>query len=98
MSGIVFKQFSQPTVLREIGREVLRQFLEPFLAELEAKNLPVPPPDSSDTRYFSALAQVLRRPAEIPDNLSEALFAIEDLASPDGQERLQAAFDRAGLE
>src|SRR5260221_4310478 len=98
MAGIRFKQFCQPDVLRGIGRELLRQFLEPFARQLDAKKFALPPAASSDTQYFRGVATILNCPAEIPPSLSEAVFALEDLAGPDGQERLQARSGCAGLE
>ena len=98
MAAIRFKQFSQAGVLREIGRELLGKFLEPFRAQLQASRVEPPQEQSRDTEYFRGWAEALKYPEEIPATLREAIFAIEDLASADGQERLEAGLETAGLE
>ena len=98
MAAIRFKQFSQPAVLREIGRELLRKFLEPFRVQLQASRVDLPHEQSRDTEYYKGWAQALKFPEQVPDELRGAIFAIEDLASAKGQERLEAGLQHAGLQ
>ena len=57
MASSGFKQFSQPGVLKEIGRDLLVKFIDRFTAEMTAKNLSVPTTDLSDTAYFRSVAE-----------------------------------------
>src|SRR5258706_6955569 len=98
MAATRFKQFSQSAVLRQIGRDLLRKLIAPFRQELESRQIPFPQDAASDTHYYKGLADALKYPEETPPRLREALFAIEDLASPNGQERLESGLQRAGLE
>src|SRR5438067_6845359 len=97
MPIIKFKRFNKPQVLKQIGRELLARFLETFKEDFEMKGLALPPPELPDLAYFAALARLLMCPEGLPDRLNEALFAIDEMASPTGQELLKAAAEWADL-
>ncbi len=97
MPVLKFKRFNKPQVLKKIGRELLAQFFEKFKEDFDAKCLPLPPPELADADYFNALASLLLCPEGLPDRLNEALFAIDEMASPRGQEVLLAAAEWARL-
>src|SRR2546426_381516 len=85
------KRFTKPNVLNRIGRELLARFFESFRDELNANQLALPPPGLADADYLNALARLLLHPEGLPDRLNEALFAIDDISTTQGLERLQAA-------
>ncbi len=97
MAESEFRQFALPGVLRAIGRKLLAEFLAHFQQDLAVKNLALPSPDLSDDNYFQQLTELLSCEASLPERLTDALFTIEEMASPEGQERLQAAVAHAGL-
>ncbi|MBI1178726.1 hypothetical protein GC207_14935 [bacterium] len=92
-----FKRFTKLTFLKQIGRPLLDRFLNRFAKELAARNVALPSGDSDDDDYYRALARLALTPDGLPDSLIEAMFEIEELATPEGQEQLEAAARRAQL-
>jgi len=97
MASSGFKQFSQPGVLQEIGRDLLVKFIDRLTPEMTAKNLSVPTPDLSDTAYFRSVADFFRSPELLPETLTQAASAIEGMGSPEAHDRLKKAAAQAGL-
>src|SRR5437867_793245 len=97
MAESELRQFALPGVLRAIGRKLLGEFLAHFHHDLAAQNLSLPNPDLNDDDYFTRLAVLLSAEATLPERLIQAIFTVEEMASPEGQERLQAAVAHAGL-
>src|SRR5438874_8902425 len=80
MNAATLKLFSDPHVLREIGRPLLVKFFERFTHLLPSKYfLPNPRPDNE--AYFDSLAIVLERTTELPGDLAKALLEVEVLAT-----------------
>src|SRR5437879_4429740 len=74
------KLFSDPHLLRQIGRPLLTEFFERFTQVLPSKYfLPSPRPDNE--AYFDSLAIVLERTSELPGGLAKALLEVEALAT-----------------
>lgn len=92
-----FKRFTRPQFLKGIGREMLGKFFGRFADELQMRKVALPANDLDDDTYFAALANVVMSPDDLPDALIEALFAIEELANAEGQEKLEVAVVEAGL-
>lgn len=92
-----FKRFTKIQFLKQVGRTLLEQFFAKFAEELTARKVKLPAAALADEEYFTALAKVVLTPDSLPEGLIEALFAIEDLATAEGQERLEAAVVAAGL-
>ena len=92
------KRFNKRHFLARIGRDLLARFFESFRDDFNANQLPLPPPDLPDADYINALLRLLLHPEGLPDRLNEALFAIDDISSPQGIERLQAAPEWSGLQ
>jgi hypothetical protein len=92
-----FRRFTKPKFLRQVGRELLSKLFGRFSGELEAKDITLPSADLKDDDYFRELSALAMAPDRLPDNLIEALFAIEEMANEEGQERLEAAAAEAGL-
>lgn len=91
MATIRFKRFSKPRVLKEIGRHFLDQFFGKFNDALAGKAVVLPDPTLDDEKYFGALAKLLALPEGLPDTLNDALYAIDEMATDDGQQRLEDA-------
>jgi hypothetical protein len=92
-----FKRFTKPQFLKGVGRTLLTRLFGKFSADLGAKKVALPPPESEDDAYFKSLAVLAMKPDGLPDNLIEALFAMEEMANDEGNERLQAAAEQSGL-
>lgn len=92
-----FKRFTRTGFLKSVGRTLLEQFFGAFEAELRDQEIELPNPELDDGAYFALLARLLAGPEALPDSLNEALFALDDLASPLGQEQLEIAIAKAGL-
>ena len=95
MPVLKFKHFNKPQVLKHIGRGLLARFFDKFQEEFEARSLALPPPELADADYFAFLARLLMSPEGLPDRLNEALFAIDEMACPRGQELLEATTEWA---
>jgi len=91
MPIIKFKRFNKPQTLKLIGRDLLVRFFDKFKEDFDTRSLPLPPPELADGDYFRSLSHLLMCPERLPDRLNEALFAIDEMASPRGQELLEAA-------
>jgi len=97
MSILKFRRFTRPQVLQAMGRPLLLRFFEKFQTELSGAKLFLPSPDCPDAEWYGAVARLLSMPEVLPDSLVEALYAIDELSSPDGQEQLESAVARSGL-
>ena len=92
-----FKRFTKPQFLKEIGRELLGRFFDRFKDELAERKIELPPADLEDDDYFKALSRVAMAPDGLPDGLFEAVYAIEEMATEEGQERLEKAVAQGQL-
>ena len=91
------QMFTDPVVLRQIDRLLLREFFQHFKADLEACNLIVPNSDLSEDDFFSSLAALLNASEVLPASMYDALCAIAELAAPENQARLENAVFNAPL-
>jgi len=71
--------FVDPSVLRQTGRPLLKEFFERFTPLLPSRYF-LPNPRADNEAYFDSLASVLERTGELPDGLRKALFEVETLA------------------
>ncbi len=92
-----FKQFKKPQVLASIGREHLGRLFGRFGPELQSRSLVLPDRTLPLDRYLMSIAHLLLVPDRLPEELVETLFIIEEMATADGQERLETGFSAAGL-
>jgi hypothetical protein len=86
-----FRRFTKPHVLRRIGRDLLSRFFDSFAEDFGAANASLPTAEVPDDDYFQAVAKVLLCPEGLPPRLNEALFAIDEMSSVEGHERLEGA-------
>ena len=92
-----FKRFTKPGFLKQIGRKLLGRFFDRFKDGLAEKKIELLAGALKDDEYFKELSRVARRPDGLPDDLFEAVYAIEEMATEEGQERLQRAAERGEL-
>jgi hypothetical protein len=93
-----FKRFTKRPFLLSIGREHLGKLFSRFTEDLATREVELPDPAQPDDAYFTALARMLLAPEGLPAELVETLFVIEEMATAEGQERLEAAATAAGLD
>lgn len=91
MASVRFRRFTKPHVLKDIGRALLGRFFAKFKDDLEEKKVALPDPALADEEYFGTLANVLMSPEGLPGSLNDALYAIDEMATEDGQQRLEEA-------
>jgi hypothetical protein len=89
------KWFTKLHVLKQMGRELLERFFARFDWTGKAG---LPPASASDDEYFQAVARILMAPEELPEELCEALYLVDEMAHKEGHERLLTAARKAGLE
>lgn len=88
------KWYTDEGNLRSIGRPHLKQLFDRYATDLAAFGIEIEEPDDDDA-FYRRLVEVFMRPEGIPPTLHEALFFIEELNNPRGEERLvKAAQDR----
>src|SRR6266404_1927681 len=87
-------QFTQPTILKQIGPLRLAKFFESFDAELKANNIVLPTMDYEKENDFPGLAAALVPSERLPGRLRKALFTLEDAASPENHDRLHETTNR----
>lgn len=86
-----FKRFTKPDFLKQIGRELLGRFFDRFRDGLAERKIELPAGALKDDEYFKELSRVAMRPDGLPDDLFEAVYAIEEMATEEGQDRLERA-------
>lgn len=91
------KCFSKPRFLEEIGRPLLEKFVHEFEAELAAKRIHLPNRSATDEEYFRELSALAISPDKLPSEMLEAMFVIEESATEEGQERIEAAVARGDI-
>lgn len=89
--------FARPHILRQTGRLRLERFLSGFAAEFVLAATPLPEPGVSDEEFFCHWASALLHPETLPPRLTETLHALHEMATPEGQERLECGLDEAGV-
>lgn len=94
------RMFTQSLLLASVERGLFHQFLGRFETELGEKGLSLPDPALPHDEYCRTLSRLLMPQAGLPHALWEALTDIEEMAHPEGRERLQEAIaigDEKGL-
>ncbi|HEY5911804.1 MAG TPA: hypothetical protein VJA21_14475 [Verrucomicrobiae bacterium] len=97
MSVIRFKRFTRPQALAAMGRPLLLRFFDKFQLKRAEGELALPAPDLPEGEWLGELARLFASPEALPDSLVEALYAIDEMSTPEGQEQLEAAVAQAGL-
>ena len=82
MVKVELKRFSKPGILMRIQAQVLNKLLETFKEDLAAKNVFVTAAAAGCDGFYSGLAEMFKAPEKLPDNLVEALLAMEEQITP----------------
>ncbi|MFM2006086.1 MAG: hypothetical protein RLZZ09_1741, partial [Pseudomonadota bacterium] len=97
MSTFQLRRFSKPSLLRAIAPAHLLAFLRVHAEYFAAQGLALPQEDS-ETLNYTRLSEILLSPDQsTPPQLAEALFYVNELATEEGFDDLQAAIAETGL-
>ena len=98
MATLNLRRFSKPETLLAIAREHLIAFLEPYRAYFLSRGVPVPLPGTEAPLDYGALSLALLSPdANMPKELIDALFFVNELAMPESFDTLHDAIVESGL-
>jgi hypothetical protein len=96
MSHLRLRRFSRPEVLRTIDADRLRELLAPYASELSRRGFNLPKNSGQQVNCLH-LAELLADPSiALPDELSDALHLIDEMATADGLDRITAACQLRG--
>jgi hypothetical protein len=96
MSSLRLRRVSRPETLRAIDPDRLRQFLLPFAKQLSAHGFNLPKVACQPVNC-QALAEFLATAGpELPADLLDALHMVDELATPEGADRLLVAAQMQG--
>ena len=94
MATFNLRRFSKPDTLRKIGREHLLKFLEPHAVYFSGRGLELPSVDNGNELDYNGLSRVLMTPdANTPDDLSEALYYINEMSTPECFDKILDAIE-----
>lgn len=92
------KKLGEPEVIREINPTVLCSFLKPFKGYLRSRGFDLDDPDLVDLATLEKLVEILKNPSmKTPQALLNAVFYVEEMATPLAADSLLTAAQRAGM-
>ena len=98
MSTLQLRRFSKPALLRAIAPAHLLAFLRVHAEYFAAQGLILPQENAEELNY-TRLSEILLSPDQsTPPHLAEALFYVNELATEEGFDDLQAAIAETGLD
>src|SRR5437899_1436051 len=91
MKIITLQRFTEPNVLSQVGKELLAKLFHHFAWDLGRREYYLSIlMNSNSVLYFQRVAAILRAQDYLPPSFCQALRAIEQMAAPENQSRLQA--------
>lgn len=98
MATYNLRRFSQPEILRAIDSRFLEQLLAPYEAYLAHRGVSLPLAGREAPLKYQALSRLFVAPdRDMPRELLDALYFIDELAIPTGLEALEAAAKAKGI-
>ncbi len=92
------KRLTNPNIIRSIDPTRLLDLLQSHRDYLRDRGLPLPSARKAASLDLDRLAEILMTPTEkTPQSLLNAIFLIDELATPAGMDALLAAAQRAGM-
>lgn len=99
MGAWTLRRFSSPETLKHIEAERLLTFLNPFRRFFTSRGLSLPAASSAGEIDCQMLAKVFLSPdAKTPKELIDALYFVDEMATPEGMDALLADAERLKLE
>jgi hypothetical protein len=93
MSTNLHHRFTKPNILRRIRKEIWTEFLRQFGWAPAPGSWEVPE-NLEEPEFYDQLQSLFAQ--ELPQGMNEALVAISDMATQDGEVRLKQAIERSG--
>jgi len=94
MTVLNLHRFSKPETLCSIDKKHLISFLEPYREYLSERGVKLPSVDDEDDPDYSALSNVLLNPdSNVPSEMSEALYYINEMSTPEGFDLIQETIE-----
>src|ERR1041384_3457155 len=95
MAVLKFKRFSKPQVLKQIGRELLERFFAEFHSGADQ---PSPAGTGiSDCEFWECVDRMFVAPNCLSGEMNEALFVVDEMASPLGMDAILHGARENGL-
>ncbi|MEA5087803.1 hypothetical protein [Solidesulfovibrio sp.] len=98
MATLNFKRFSHVDDLKAIHLDSLIRFLEPHAAYFAAKGFILPSEGSPDDFDYEALTSLFISTDDMPPDLVEALYQVNEMATPEGMQDLLERCEEVGVE
>ncbi|MFQ5510137.1 MAG: hypothetical protein ACE5FN_12515, partial [Leptospirillia bacterium] len=99
LSTFHLKRIARPEVLKSIGRPYLLELLQPHTKYLFDRGVTLPAPDAVDDIPYDKLARALISPiVETPRSLIDALYFVDQMATPSKMDALLGAAELAGID
>jgi hypothetical protein len=98
MATLNFKRFSHVNELKAIHHESLVRFLAPHASYLGAKGFTLPLEGSSDRFDYEALISLFLSTDDMPQDLVEALYQVNEMATPEGMQDILERCEDAGVD
>ncbi|MCS7168091.1 MAG: hypothetical protein RMI91_11855 [Gemmatales bacterium] len=91
MATFSLRRFSCPETLRAIAPERMLAFLEPYRQFFQSRGVPLPANVSDGNLDYEKLAAILITPdSKTPSELIDALYYVDEMATPEGMDSLLA--------
>jgi hypothetical protein len=98
MATFRLRHFSSPETLRAIHPDHLLRFLDPHRPYLAQRGVILPAVGSGQLPNYEALTHVLMTPdSVVPDALIDALYHVDEIATPDGMDSVLQLVSTRGL-
>jgi hypothetical protein len=98
LASLLLRRFSNVSVLRSIALDRLVAFLEPFRGFFTQRRYHLPPVGLDPDLDYPRLVEIFMSPdASTPKGLLDALFLVDEMATPEGMDALLEAAKVAGL-
>ncbi|ADK85961.1 conserved hypothetical protein [Desulfarculus baarsii DSM 2075] len=98
MATLNFKRFSHVDDLKVVHLHSLIRFLEPHAAYFAAKGFILPSEGSPDDFDYEALTSLFISTDDMPQDLVEALYQVNEMATPEGMQDILERCEEAGVE
>jgi hypothetical protein len=92
MATLNLRRFSKPEMLRKIDRSHLITFFEPYTEYLSGRGIELPSAAAENGLDYTVMSNVLLNPnTSTPPEMSEALYYINEMSTPEGFDLIQEA-------
>ena len=99
MATLNLRRFSKPDMLRKINRSHLITFFTPYIDYLSNQGIELPTDDYENGLDYDELSKILLNPnTDTPQELSEALYYINEMSTPECFDLIQDAIDGTELD